>query len=310
MKVRNYRCTIIYFLLFSIGVALAPAQELKKVSAAEAETRLVKGIKPQYPPMAKVAHIQGDVIMTATITETGSVRDLKVAMGHPILAQAAMEAVRHNEYQPFMENGQPVAVRTTIKVGFVMAESPLEGDFHQASNACQLAIERQQFAEGEAVCNHAAELAAQLPDGFDRYRFAAFGNAGRVATRLNKPADAAHDFEQQVNLAQSSRQFMFSTETSVLDARLNLARAYQASGDLQKAASAYGATERAIHSSLGNLNGGRMQARPADNNASLERSLQKGLKQTLEEHAALLRQMGKQSEADELEQRARSLPAD
>lgn len=309
MKARRYRFTFLLLPLFCICLAHA-AQGIKGVSAAEAATHLVKSVKAQYPPMASRARIQGDVVLLALITETGDVSDIKAVSGHPLLLPAAIQAVEQYKYEPFLENNHAVTVQTTIKVGFFLADSPLENEFQRVSSACQLAIERQQFAEGEKPCNRAAEIAKELPAGFDRYRFAAFGNAGIVATRLNKPVDAARHFEQQVTLSQESPQFIAGANMVVLDARLNLARAFQSSGDLQKADSAYTAAEKAIQSSQNDLRSGRLHISPAEQAKSFSESLKQAMKQTLEEHAALLRQMGRQSKAEELEQREKSLVAD
>jgi periplasmic protein TonB len=98
---------------------VAAPQKLR-VSQGVAEGNLLRKIEPQYPQMAKVAHIQGDVILAATISKSGTIENLHQMSGHPILAQAAMEAVKQWRYKPYLLNGEPVEVETTIKVSFKM----------------------------------------------------------------------------------------------------------------------------------------------------------------------------------------------
>lgn len=98
---------------------VATPQKLR-VSQGVAEGNLLRKIEPQYPQMAKVAHIQGDVILAATISKSGTIENLHQVSGHPILVQAAMEAVKQWRYKPYLLNGEPVEVETTIKVSFKM----------------------------------------------------------------------------------------------------------------------------------------------------------------------------------------------
>jgi TonB family protein len=84
------------------------------------EGALIHRIEPQYPQMARMAHIQGAVIMTATIGKDGRIHNLKPLCGHPVLIDASMDAVKQWRYRPYMVEGQPVDVDTTIKTEFHM----------------------------------------------------------------------------------------------------------------------------------------------------------------------------------------------
>ncbi len=77
---------------------------------------------PDYPPLAKMARIQGVVRLQAIIGKDGTVQDLKALSGHPWLIAAAIEAVQHWRYQPTLLNGEPVEVLTEIDVTFRLAE--------------------------------------------------------------------------------------------------------------------------------------------------------------------------------------------
>jgi protein TonB len=86
------------------------------------QTKLVSQPRPVYPPEAKQAHIQGVVQLSATIAKDGTVRNPEVISGHPMLVQAALDAVRQWVYQPTLLNGQPVEVITQVDVNFTLAQ--------------------------------------------------------------------------------------------------------------------------------------------------------------------------------------------
>ncbi len=75
---------------------------------------------PVYPLLAKSARIQGTVRLEAIISKQGTMESLKVVSGHPLLVEAAMDAVRQWRYQPTILNGEPVEVATTIDVNFTL----------------------------------------------------------------------------------------------------------------------------------------------------------------------------------------------
>ncbi|HUJ95072.1 MAG TPA: TonB family protein [Terriglobales bacterium] len=83
---------------------------------------LVHKIQPHYPPQALRMRIAGTVILQATVAENGSVRDLKVKSGHPLLAPSAMEAVAHWRYQPFLINGKPFEKELDITINFELPQ--------------------------------------------------------------------------------------------------------------------------------------------------------------------------------------------
>ncbi len=77
---------------------------------------------PTYPPLAKMARIQGVVRLEAVISKDGTIQDLKVLSGHPLLVQAALNAVKQWRYEPTLLNGVPVEVVTEIDVNFTLSD--------------------------------------------------------------------------------------------------------------------------------------------------------------------------------------------
>lgn len=82
------------------------------------EAQLLKRVQPAYPPIAIVTHTEGDVQLHALIAKDGTIQSLTVVSGHPILATAAVDAVKQWKYRPYYLNGQPVEVETFITVSF------------------------------------------------------------------------------------------------------------------------------------------------------------------------------------------------
>jgi protein TonB len=105
------------------GVSVAPAAPKGPVrlpSTIVAGLLLQKTI-PVYPLIAKAARKEGIVVLQATISATGAIENLRVVSGDPMLQQAALDAVRNWRYRPYLLNGQPVEVETTVNVIFTLS---------------------------------------------------------------------------------------------------------------------------------------------------------------------------------------------
>jgi len=98
-----------------------PAQPATmKVPSSILEGMLVSKTIPAYPTIARTVGVSGTVVLAATISKEGTIENLHVLSGHPLLTQAALDAVRPWRYRPYLLNGQPVEVETTINVVFSM----------------------------------------------------------------------------------------------------------------------------------------------------------------------------------------------
>jgi periplasmic protein TonB len=83
---------------------------------------LIRRVDPSYPALARNARIQGPVVLFATISTAGTIENLRVLSGHPLLVGAAIDAVKQWRYRPYILNGDPVEVETEITVNFVLQE--------------------------------------------------------------------------------------------------------------------------------------------------------------------------------------------
>jgi protein TonB len=89
-----------------------------RISSGVAEGLTTYTVDPTYPKEARDKGIEGDVILQALIDTKGNIASLKTVKGDPILADAAIEAVKQWKYKPFVLNGEPVEVETTILIKF------------------------------------------------------------------------------------------------------------------------------------------------------------------------------------------------
>jgi periplasmic protein TonB len=111
--------------IVSGAVALPPppkpaAPQRVKQGGNVTAASIITQTRPVYPPLARQARIQGNVVLHAIIDKDGKVAQLEVISGHPLLVQSALDAVRQWLYKPTLLNGDPVEVDTTITVSFTL----------------------------------------------------------------------------------------------------------------------------------------------------------------------------------------------
>jgi len=84
------------------------------------EGNLIFRVQPEYPTIARLAHIQGAVVLQALISKEGTIENLQAVSGPPLLMKAALEAVQQWRYRPYLLNGEPVEVETQVTVNFIL----------------------------------------------------------------------------------------------------------------------------------------------------------------------------------------------
>src|ERR1017187_7732749 len=119
-------------LLLTSLISLASAQEAtpqrEQVAAPRMADQIVKKVRPVCPPLARQARIQGTVILKVVINKSGDVENMQLFSGHPMLAPAAIEAVKQWRYKPYLLNGEPVEVETNVTVNFTLPDKlPVAG---------------------------------------------------------------------------------------------------------------------------------------------------------------------------------------
>ncbi len=103
------------------AIPKAATPQRVRVSQGVSQGLLIKRVQPNYPPLARQARIQGQVVLQAEISKEGTIQNLQLISGHPMLAPAAIEAVKQWRYKPYLLNGEPVAVDTQVVVNFTLS---------------------------------------------------------------------------------------------------------------------------------------------------------------------------------------------
>jgi protein TonB len=98
----------------AVKYAPAPRPVISDLQAGQIQHR----VQPIYPEIAKVARIEGDVVLSAIIAKNGEIQRLQAMSGHPLLLDAALDAVRQWRFRPYILNGRPIEIETRITVRF------------------------------------------------------------------------------------------------------------------------------------------------------------------------------------------------
>ncbi len=96
----------------------APKAARVKRGGEVQESKLVRRIVPEYPPIAVRAHVEGTVLLEIDVDEEGNVTDVRVLQGNPLLVPEAVRAVKQWKYSPTLLNGEPIPILSTVKVEF------------------------------------------------------------------------------------------------------------------------------------------------------------------------------------------------
>jgi protein TonB len=106
----------------SVQVLPPPPTAVRRLPVSRMmEGNLILRIQPDYPSLARQVRVQGQVVLRAVISREGTIENLQVLRGHPMLVRAAVDAVRRWRYRPYVLNGEPVEVETEVTVNFVLS---------------------------------------------------------------------------------------------------------------------------------------------------------------------------------------------
>jgi len=297
-------CHVIFCLLLlpSFGALVAQEdQSIVRVSSDVAGQNLLKRVEPYYPQMAKIAHVQGDVILRIIISPEGKVISLKAVSGHPILIQAALDAVKQWEYRPFILNGNPARVETTVLVPFSLGMTEAEAKrlaaaaekFYGEEDKCRNLLSQHEYSAAENTCISLIPLASNLDSWRHLERIKAYQLAGHALIQQQKFQGALDDYQHELLLAQKT---LHPFEAELGYAYRDVAVGLLATGDLNQADSYYQQAEGTLE-----------QAREHIDSAFLKNKYSQTIKSVLQDHALLLRKMGKDREAEVMEKKAESI---
>jgi len=174
------------FVTLALMATVISAQEPVRVGGDIKEPKVLVKSDPVYPPIARQAKVEGQVILEATIAANGTVKDVRVLRGNALFNEAAMEAVKKWKYETTFVNGSPVDVRITTVVNFVLKE-PIE--FSSLLDQAKAARDAKQFSNAEGLLQRALEQVRNEASGQMLSRPATPGSTApvRVGGAIQEP---------------------------------------------------------------------------------------------------------------------------
>ena len=124
-------------------------------------SKLVHGVEPVYPELARTARVKGLVMLEVLVSEAGEVQNVKVLRGHPLLNRAALEAVRQWRYSPTTLNGEPVSVVSNVAINFVRKGESGPKGLALLMDEAGILWEGKTRLEGKQLFDRVAEVAGQ-----------------------------------------------------------------------------------------------------------------------------------------------------
>jgi TonB family protein len=201
------------------------------------------------PPLAKAARVGGKVKLHVIISPSGDVSAVTVISGHPMLAPAAIEAVKQWKYKPFAENGNPSAVATDVELDFPGGMSENESDvrnrFFPIEKECRELVNAEKYTDAEQRCRQAVALSNELPSEVILERSDAKTLLANTIFLQHRFSEAISLYEQALELDKGYRK---PDDADLASDYANLGRAYAMQGELSRADDLYSkaiATSRA-----------------------------------------------------------------
>lgn len=215
-------------------------EDLPNIPLEKAKENLVTFVQPDYPPLAKVAQIKGIVRVSIEIDEGGSVRNVRLISGHPMLAPAALQAIRKWRYKPFSANGKPVAVRTEIEISIpekidqtdVDNERKFQDTYWPNERAGREAMKNRDFATAEAKLNIARAAAEERGDSKWLELADVLSMLGSVKSQQNRFDEAETSYQDSLAIHEKHQR---PDEAEVAGVQEQLGILYIRSGHPEKA---------------------------------------------------------------------------
>lgn len=286
-------CIAMLPLVLAIAVEAQTAQP-KTVTPAEAESHIVQRTAPTAPPLAKMANVSGTVKLHVVISPEGDVSSVSMAGGHPMLAQAAIDAVKTWKYKPFVQDGAAIAVATDVGVDFAPALSPKQeltrNKFLKADFECRNLLNGQE-TDVESACREAVKISDELPKDFVLQRTTSRSLLANYLFKQGRVSQAVPFYEQVLTLDKGRLE---PNDVDLASDYENLGRAYVKMGELAKADPLYATAVSTFAAAIENL-------------PSMKENYTQRLKRALNEYAQLKEAQGDTQAAEELRKKAAGL---
>jgi len=285
---------IVLFRLASTPCLLAQ-NEIPAIPTDEAMKHLTKKVEPITPPIAKLTKTGGPVAADIAIALDGSVESVKITSGAPLLSQAARDAIKQWKFDPFIENGYAIRVRTSIEVVFAgqmsQAEQASRQAFFPVDDECRQLVNEHIYSEAEKTCSQAIDLSNKLPSEAVLERSEVQSLLGHALLLQGKTEEALPHYQEALSLDQT---MLKPNDADLASNYANLGRVYFRLGDFEKGDQLFSKAVETFEAAIVSL------PQMKDNYA-------RRLKNTLLEYAEFERAAGQNDAADALESKANRL---
>jgi TonB family protein len=289
------RATFPAVLFLCALTAAAQTDTPKTVSTAEATSHVTQRVAPTVPPIAKAVKIGGKVRLHIVISPSGQVSTATFVSGHPLLTQAAIDAVKQWKFKPFLEGETPIAVATDVEldfpVGMSESESATRDRYFQVEDECRSLVNGGNYVEGEPKCREAVEISNDLPKEVVLERSDALCMLANSIFLQRRFSEAIPVYEKALELDKGYRK---PDDADLASDYANLGRAYGVTGDLVKADEFYATAVSTFRAAIKDL-------------PSMSENYTRRLQKTLNEYAQLKDAEGQAEAASALRQQAREI---
>lgn len=289
---------LVVFLALSFGTVQAQV----RLSPAEANKLLLEKVEPDYPAIAKLLNLQETVQVEITVSATGAVTATKWLKGNNAFKVTALDAAKKRKYKPYVVGGKPTPFITTIAFPFSLGipadeyerDKRIGAQFFPQDAKCRSLVKAQNWQEAEPACKATVALAEQFPRERELEKMGAYQMYGHVLMGQKRFQDALTYYGRAYDAVQSKL-----TEKDAELAHLygDMAIAYHALRDLDKAIALYRQAEKVYQAAYANIGDDQMRL-----------SYVRALKKLLELHLTAAEDAGATAEAEEVKKLAKSLP--
>jgi TonB family protein len=171
MKAFNLSAGILVCLFLPLPCLSAQNAPPTAVPEPEARQHITQKVDPVYPPIARAAQVQGEVVLSVVIGADGNISSEKASSGPPMLLQAALDAVKKWQFTPFMLNGNSISVATTLTIPFhldIPELTPEQDKAAQAwfplSNQCRSDLKAQKASDALDSCKKMLDMSMKAGD--------------------------------------------------------------------------------------------------------------------------------------------------
>lgn len=216
---------------------LLAQDEIPTITKGEATKHLLKKVEPITPPIAKVAKMGGPVAADIVIALDGSVESVKITSGAPLLLQAATAAIKQWKFDPFIENGDAIRVRTSVEVVFPGQMSQDEQAsrlaFFPVDDKCRQLVNEHIYSDAEKTCSQAIDLSNKLPSDAVLERSEVQSLLGYALFLQGKTEEALPHYQEALRLDQT---ILKPNDADLASNYANLGRAYFRLGGISRKA--------------------------------------------------------------------------